>query len=248
MGQVNQPSNVLDQIRELRREVAEVRKAIGLTSATIERGGLTLLNDAFLRMVDDNEIEILYAGPDDQGRQIMRLRREGGGLVLYTYSHTNGIQFWALTDRTGRIIVSDDAETGAGLARPWLPVILYRLFLPGTDLGDDFGYSNLPIANLGGETGLWEGRASISHPKIEIDGVWGQATGTNNATYRLKVAGTTVGTWSTGNNLEVGVEAPSKLPRSSGKTSPASMSPSPRPAPEISPAKCWAATYGRASP
>lgn len=199
---------MLDQIREVRRELAEVRKAIGLTSATIERGGLTLLNDAFLRMVDDNDIEILYAGPDDQGRQIVRLRREGGGTVLYTYTIDNGQQYWSLTDRTGRILFSDDAVTGTGMARPWLPVVLYRLFLPGTPLGDDFGYSNLPVANLGGETGLWEGRVSISHPKVEIDGVWGQASGVNTATYRLKVAGNTVGTWATGNGLEVGRHGP----------------------------------------
>lgn len=207
MGQVNQPSNVLDQIRQLRRELAEVRKAIGLTSATIERGGLTLLNDAFFRMVDDNDVEILYAGPDDQGRQFVRLRREGGGEVLYTYTIANGQQYWALTDRTGRIIVSDDAESGTGLARPWLPVVLYPLFLPSGTLGDDIGYSNLSIANLGGETGLWEGRATISHPKIEIHGIWGQASGFNSTTYRLKIHGDTVGTWIAG-NLEVNVKGP----------------------------------------
>ena len=207
MGQVNQPSNVLDQIRELRRELAEVRKAIGLTSATIERGGLTLLNDAFFRMVDDNDIEILYAGPDDQGRQIVRLRREGGGTVLYTYTIDNGQQYWALTDRTGRIIISDDAETGTGLARPWLPVVLYPLFLPSGTLGDDIGYSNLASENLGFDTGLWQGRVSVSHPKIEIHGIWGQASGSNTTTYRLKLAGNTVGAW-VANGLEVSVKGP----------------------------------------
>lgn len=198
MGQVNQPSNVLDQIRDLRRELAEIRKAIGLTSATIQRGGLTFLQDAFLRMVDDNGVEILYAGPDSEGRQIVRLRREGGGEVLYTYTIANGQQFWALTDRTGRILISDDAETGAGLARPWLPIVLYPRFQPDGPPASPFGYANLPVTNLVGETIMWETFASISHPKIAIVGIWGQASGANTGTFRLKIQGTTVGSWTTG--------------------------------------------------
>lgn len=42
MGQVNLPSNFLDRIKRLEQQLAAVRKAIGLTSATITHGDLTV--------------------------------------------------------------------------------------------------------------------------------------------------------------------------------------------------------------
>lgn len=39
--QVNQPSNIIDRVIALERELASVRKKVGLSSAVIARGGLT---------------------------------------------------------------------------------------------------------------------------------------------------------------------------------------------------------------
>jgi hypothetical protein len=209
-GQVNQPSNLLDRIKRLELQYQQLWKAIGLTSATIERGGLTLLNDAFLRMVDDHDNEIVYIGPDDQGKQIIRIRRESAATVLYTYTAVGGRQFWALTDNDGRIIVSDDAESGTGLARPWLQVPLYPKFVSAsTPL---YQYATIDAANLATEQQIWEGRVTVSHPKITINGVWGQATGSNTTTYRLKVAGGQIGQW-TVTGLDVSRRGPFDLTR-----------------------------------
>lgn len=202
MGQVNQPSNLLDRIKRAEQQIQRLWKSVGLASATISRGGLTLLQDAFLRMVDDNDTEILYMGPDVDGKQIIRLRRESGAPVLSTYFTNGTTQFWALYDNTGRIIASDDALSGVGLARPWLPVPLYRHFVPRTitthtdGLGEVYGYSTIDATKIGAEVVLWDGFASISHPWISVVGVWGRALGTPNVTYRLKVGGTEVGSWS----------------------------------------------------
>ncbi|CAL9607818.1 hypothetical protein SUDANB95_05526 [Actinosynnema sp. ALI-1.44] len=122
MVNTNQNSNQLDQIRELRREVAELRKNVGLSSAVLRRGGLTFLDDAFLRMLDDLGVEILYLGPDGSGKQMVRLRREGGADILFTYAAVNGVQFWALTDAISNIIMSDDAVAEQGIARPSLGI------------------------------------------------------------------------------------------------------------------------------
>jgi len=122
VGQVNQPSNLLDRIIRLEKRVEEIWKKVGLASAVIRKGGLTLLDDAYLRMVDDNNDEIVYIGPDDEGKQIIRIRREGGADVLYTYTAASGRQYWALTDNAHQIIFSDDAESGQGIARPWIPI------------------------------------------------------------------------------------------------------------------------------
>ncbi|GAB3437522.1 hypothetical protein [Actinophytocola sediminis] len=195
MGQVNTPSNLLDRIKRLERQYQQLWKSLGLTSATIEKGGLTLLNDAFLQMIDDNGDTIVYIGPDGQGKQIIRVRREGGAYVLYTYTAAGGLQFWALTDNAGRIIVSDDAESGTGLARPWLPVPLYPMFAPSVPVAGDTGRWAIDSAEILGETTLWEGRASVSHPWIQIDGTWGHASGSGAITYRLRVSGQLVGSW-----------------------------------------------------
>ena len=122
MGQVNQPSNLLDRIIRVEKRVEEIWKKVGLASAVIRRGGLTLLEDAYLRMVDDNNHEIVYIGPDNEGKQIIRIRREGGAEVLYTYTAQGGRQFWALTDNAQQIVFSDDAVSGQGIARPWIPI------------------------------------------------------------------------------------------------------------------------------
>ncbi|MER5388382.1 hypothetical protein [Saccharopolyspora sp. NPDC002686] len=203
MGQVNQPSNLLDRIKRAEAELRRLWKSVGLASATISRGGLTLLQDAFLRMVDDNGTEILYMGPDTSGKQVLTIRREGGARLLFTQGNEAfGRDFWALTDAADRILVSDDAATGVGLARPWLPVPLYQKFVPRTisthadGLGEVYSYSTIDASKITGESILWEGRASISHPWITVDGLWGPATGTPTVTYRLKVGGVTVAEWS----------------------------------------------------
>lgn len=196
MAQVNHPSNLVDRLVRLERELAEVRKKVGLSSATINRGGLTLLNDSFIRMVDDNDTSILYAGPDDDGRQQFELRREGGTAILLTQGSDQwGRDYWSLWDSNGNVVMSDDAETGLGLARPWMPLPLYRQFKPsGTD-GAPYSYATVDAGNISSETALWQGRATITHPWITIDGTWGRGSGDATPTYRLKVNGTIVGEW-----------------------------------------------------
>ena len=81
MGQVNLPTNVLDQIRELRRQFAEFRKNVGLSSAILRGGGLSLLEEAFLKMLDAAGVQVLYLGPDEEGRQVFALNREGGAAL-----------------------------------------------------------------------------------------------------------------------------------------------------------------------
>ncbi|GAA1029772.1 MULTISPECIES: hypothetical protein [Amycolatopsis] len=199
--QVNQPSNIIDRVIALERELASVRKKVGLSSAVIARGGLTLVDDSYIKVTDSDGVEILYIGPDSQGKQRFVLRREGGATLMYTAGSAQyGRDFWAMNDSTGRIVVSDNAEVGAGLARPWLPIVMYPMFIthtysPDPGLGETFGYMDIDTGKLSGETALWEGRASVSHPWVTIDGVWGQSFGKPNVTYRLKFDGKEVGSW-----------------------------------------------------
>ncbi len=195
MGKVNQPSNLLDRIKRVELDLRKLKSALGLASAIIARGGLTLIQDAFFKMIDDLGVEILYFGPDGDGRQIIRIKREGGSDVFWTGFTLSGNQFWRLSDRFNRELFSDDTESG-GIARPWFVVPMHPLFSMAAS--STWSYMTVPIASVTSERTLWKGKNGLNaHPYIQINGVWGQASGSNSVTYRLKVNGNTVGTWST---------------------------------------------------
>lgn len=190
------PDWIVRELRNLRAELNELRSARSAESTTVGRDGLTITGDGYIRMVDDNGDLILYFGPDAFGRQILQLRREGGKYVLLTDYHVgSGNQFWAMTDLEGRVLVSDDAAAGKGMGRPWLPVWLSPLFVPVSPTAGNVNVWSIDTAQLAGEPVLWEGRATISHPWIQVTGVWGNASGSGAITYKLKVNDAVVGTW-----------------------------------------------------
>jgi hypothetical protein len=109
-------------------------------------------------MVDDNNHEIVYFGPDNTGTQVIGIRREGGANVLYTFTTDTGRQFWALTDNGGRIIASDDAKSGQGLARPYVP-------LPFHDATWETGFAKTSSTTW---TTVAECRSPRQHPVVSM--------------------------------------------------------------------------------
>ncbi len=201
MGQLNQPSNIVDRVSKIERALEAFRKLSGLTSAIIRRGGITLLDDSFLKVVDDQGTRILYIGPNSEGKQVFALRRENGSLVLQS-DYFGGEPFFAMRDQNNVILFSDNAAGSGGMARPWLPIPMYSKFVTETDAGPDpalgvtFDYAYLDNSLLTSEKVLWEGRASVLHKFVQLRAVTGRAIGgTHVARYRLKFNGTTVGTW-----------------------------------------------------
>lgn len=86
----------------------------------------------------------------------------------------------------------------------WLSVPLYAQFQQLTAAGGT-GYATVNVGTLAS----WEGRVYITHhSRIGVDGVWGQASGSNTVTYQLQVDGVTVGTWTTSGGLDVGNKGP----------------------------------------
>lgn len=142
---------------KLERAVEAIRKAAGLASAIISRGGLSLLQDSFIKMISATGVQILYIGPDVNGKQIIRLKRDNGSDILYTYAAAGGNQYWALTDNGGSIVASDDAVSGQGLARPYL-----TLPHKATD------WNVLPKTTSATFTTLDEIRHVKQHPKVNM--------------------------------------------------------------------------------
>lgn len=209
MGQQNLPSNILDQVAELRRQIADLRGAVGLSSATISRGGLTIKNNAFFEMDDGSGRLVVYIGPDGSGNQIFQIWRPGGQAIMATQLDIpSGRYFFAIHDFIGNQIVADDVQTG-GLAKPYLAVPMYPLFTTNVAAGSIIAYNTVNASSITSETALWEGRIPFgSHPRISIDGIWGQGSGSNNTTFKLYVAGTVVGTWTENGTLEVARKGP----------------------------------------
>lgn len=105
-------------------------------------------------------------------------------------------------DHAGNILRTSDIL--GGWAEPWLPVNLYTRFSMGAS--SVFSYMNLPVDVA--ERTLWSGSIGyVTHTNINIGGVWGAASGTNTTRYRLKIGGTTVGTWDIA-GLEVSTKGP----------------------------------------
>lgn len=89
------------------------------------------------------------------------------------------------------------------LVEPQWPVVIYPQFQRSEALGTS-GYTTVAAGSLFS----WEGRIRASHPRIEIDGVWGQSSGSNTSTYAIKLGGTVVGQWTVGGGLEVARHGP----------------------------------------
>jgi len=123
MGQVNLPTNLLDRLKRVEDQISRLWKAVGLSSATIAAGGLTLLNNAFLKMLGPTDNEIVYIGPDGLGNQVIRIRDAAGNIIFASRSsggtsqrvainpNLSGparIEFYDETSTTDRVALSLD--------------------------------------------------------------------------------------------------------------------------------------------
>lgn len=188
MGKVNQPSDTNSVIREHGRLIAELFKKVGLSSAVISRGGLTILNEGELVAVNEDDIETFKIGQVEFGEGSsygMRLNYEDGtrGIV---FGGTPGQQVFALCDETGDYIVTNDAASGHGLARPYIPLRI----VPSSE-AQVYGSSFYPSHTSGSFTRLWYGFNPVFHPRVQI-GVATATVGGGTARWRLLINGTDV--------------------------------------------------------
>ena len=95
----------------------------------------------------------------------------------------------------GRVV-----SPGSGLAQPQQAVVLYPQFAPVHPTAGTSGYHTVSAGTLT----AWEGRARPTQPYIEIDGIWGVATGTGSVTYEVWLNSQKYGskTYTTGPHVE----------------------------------------------
>lgn len=81
-----------------------------------------------LMLMGEYDSSNVYNMPDGSRQPMALIWRSDGSLALGMFDPTpaNGLQqFLALYDRGGNIIVSDDTNSGQGLARPYVPGVFY---------------------------------------------------------------------------------------------------------------------------
>lgn len=206
MGQVNQESNLLNRVIALEREAAANRKLAGNTSSIISRGGLSLLNSSFLKMVDSTGVERLFIGGSTsiplvggapQPVFIVRDALDNARFLIYDpFPGVDGyVPVVWIYDHLGHVVLTSDIN--GGMAEPWIPVPVYAKAWPSTfldSLGTDL---TVPVSACNGSA-VWEGSiGKVSHPRIQYAGVFGRVTGVSGSpTYTLKVNGSTVDSFS----------------------------------------------------
>lgn len=179
---------------------AEVRQLKAEVDALRNRGGR---NSGALSIKAPNGSTTFASGPTpdqplaDGTPQWITAIRDMTGLARLTMWDPNPlvdgfVQALYMWDHLGQIVWTTD--NNGGWAEPWFSVVMYAKFAPPAGV---YQYMNTPT-NVAEQT-LWTGIVPyVSHPRIAISGLWGQASGSNSTRYRLKLGGVTLASWDVG--------------------------------------------------
>jgi hypothetical protein len=185
------------KVQALEREVRELRAARRLEAAAVGAGGLKVVNGGRLamdtpagtRMLDIGAINNpVYNRPDGSQQQAAFLRRDDGSsaLSLFAYPVGSGVnQFVAIRDTSGNIVFGDDAASGQGLARPYLPVTM------GPAIGTGWDY--WPRVTASTLADLWVTQIYKQQPRLVVVVVAACDLSGTTGQVQLTLAGTAVG-------------------------------------------------------
>lgn len=147
------------------------RPQLGITSGDFEinGGSMTIRGDGGLSMKSAEGVEIFSAfgrtgepEPDGSPQPQVRMYRADGTPAFYLWDplplQDGYRQFWSWYDREGNLLVGDDANSGRGLARPYVPWAVRN------ENGSDYVTPNSTASFLDVHyiTG-W-----IQHPKVKV--------------------------------------------------------------------------------
>lgn len=124
------PRSLWEAIRQIQRDIQELRAARTLQAATIGAGGLTIAGGGALTVVTPTGQETFLVGAfppgynhsDGSSQLGMQLWRESGTTAFALFSAVgdpNG-QAWTWYDISGNIIFAEDEASAQGLGRPYL--------------------------------------------------------------------------------------------------------------------------------
>lgn len=116
MGQTNQPDDLISRIKRLEQQVKELRRPSTLGNAALSQGSFEVR--------DDGGNTVLRAGKFLSGAdEVYGLAawRDNGSIQFLVWDNGSGDGYWSLWDEVGNIVVSNDTDSGQGLATPYIP-------------------------------------------------------------------------------------------------------------------------------
>lgn len=201
----------VDEVRRLDAKIDAVARKT-LYSASIGAGGLKISNSGSMSVEDAAGVTEFYIGgglgsahADGTPQQVTVVADENNHWRLALWDPSNPAsktnQQLYMWDAEGNQVFTTD--NNGGWATPWLNVPMYPRFTPPQNSTDtngtvyDYATISTSAPNIAQGQMLWEGRIPyVTHPRITVDGTWGQAGGSVVPTYTLSVGGSTVGSWS----------------------------------------------------
>lgn len=154
MGQVNHPGSELARIKELERQVAELRAGQSLSHAVLSKGSFEVRTDTGQTILKVGQFQ--YANQTVYG---MALFRNDGSTQFWGWDNPGGGGFWSFWDEAGNIIVSNDTVSGQGLATPYIP-------LPGVPTAWHASRQQSTAATT--FTALWTVAGRKQHPRLDV--------------------------------------------------------------------------------
>ncbi|MET7580912.1 hypothetical protein ACFCXC_00060 [Streptomyces microflavus] len=160
------PTDLLDRIRALERQVRELMGSANTTPAqnSIVGGEVVIGERGRLRVRTAGDQDLVYLGrvaPDrdeETPQQGLVVRRDDGSLALTVWTGApdpTAVQPVRVLDRRGNVIVADDTVRG-GLARPYIP---YSLPAPADP-------TRWESTNATTWTTLHRGPGLVQHPRL----------------------------------------------------------------------------------
>lgn len=164
------------------------RTLVGQVNAAAETGDLKFHQGLVLSWNSNTGANVVrIAGSDIANVQLLA---SAGAVVLAPGDPVMVLKYKSQYFITGKVLTP-----GAPLAQPQWPIVMYPTFAA-------IYPANYAAVNAG-VTAKYIGRARISHPKIEVDGIWGNGSGVGSNTYQLRVDNIVVGQWTTTGGLVV---------------------------------------------
>jgi len=151
----------------------------------IDEGSITIFGGA-LRLTDaTGSVGLLFFGRNDSGNPTWQFSFPNGDSAFGLLG-ASGAGFWGGLDHGGNIILSNDAASGAGLARPYLNIPMY----PSSAAQHQTGGPFWPATNSTSFVELMHGFTTIWHPRLAFG--MGTAASGGATEWRLLVSGTLI--------------------------------------------------------
>ncbi|KXK63346.1 hypothetical protein AWW66_03265 [Micromonospora rosaria] len=153
--------DIMRRLRDLERDIRAQAAGRRLEASSIGRGGLALRDGGSMRIIDRDGSVLGRIGDLGDGIRGTWIGRANGEPAIGAYGTGVGddVGFAGLYDRSGQYVVTDDASSGRGLARPYIPI--------------QVGEVTPPTATTTSSTfeSLAEGMASLQHPCLVVYGL-----------------------------------------------------------------------------